>query len=75
MIEWDDNKSLVWIVSALDPRYFKPNPNILKSVINDVVAHSPHKFVAAIVDRYGGIYPDITQALERVPNGSAPVPK
>ena len=54
LIEWDEKTQLVWIVSALDHRYYKPNPNIWKSVAADVRAFWPHKFVKAFCERYGG---------------------
>lgn len=54
LVEWDEKTQLVWIVSALDQRYYKPNPNIWKSVIADLRAYWPHRFVKAFFEKYKG---------------------
>ncbi len=69
LIEWDDEKDLVWITSALDPRYFKQNPNKLVSVGHDMGLHYPHRFVDMLHERYGRVYSEIRKAYQRLSKG------
>ena len=64
LIEWDDKKDLVWITSALDPRYFRASPNQWTSVKNDMKLWYPHRFVKMLHDRYSFIYNEIEGAYK-----------
>jgi hypothetical protein len=69
LLEWDDDNGLVWITSAMDPRYFKPNPNIIKSVIADLQTYWPHTFAKQIGERYSCTYKEIARALQTLRKG------
>lgn len=70
LIEWDNRVGLVWITSALDPKYFRPNENIFISVVNDMKKYWPHRFVKSIGERYGPIYKEIRKGFQRLSGGS-----
>ena len=73
LIEWDDRKDLVWITSALEPRYFRPSPNQWTSVKNDMALYYPHRFVKMLHDRYSFIYNEIEGAYKTL-QGSCKTP-
>ncbi len=61
LIEWDDSKGLVWIVSAVNPTYFRPNPNIWISVKNDLRQWWPHPLALALVEKYRHHYVELME--------------
>ena len=59
LVEWDEANDLIWIRSALDPRYFKPNPNIWVSIKNDLKNLWPHPFAKELLQRYTASYEEL----------------
>lgn len=69
LIDWDEEHRLVWIVNALAPAYFRPNPNIWKSVINDLKTFSSSFLVKSLISRYSNVYKELTKACIKASKG------